>query len=113
MMLIPQFEPLIVRSVSEKGYIKSKKLTDGVIIPLKKNKTDTYNKQTNKMILQLEPLFTIDELSNQIGINKYTLYKKIRENKFPKGVKINGRRKWKIEEIENYYKDLGIQVEIM
>jgi hypothetical protein len=24
-MLIPQFEPLIVRSVSEKGYIKSKK----------------------------------------------------------------------------------------
>jgi predicted DNA-binding transcriptional regulator AlpA len=64
------------------------------------------------MILQLEPLFTIDELSNQIGINKYTLYKKIRENKFPKGVKINGRRKWKIEEIENYYKDLGIQVEI-
>jgi predicted DNA-binding transcriptional regulator AlpA len=64
------------------------------------------------MILQLEPLFTIDELSNQIGINKYTLYKKIRENKFQKGVKINGRRKWKIEEIENYYKDLGIQVEI-
>ena len=83
-----------------------------MITPLKKNKTDTYNKQTNKMILQLEPLFTIDELSNQIGINKYTLYKKIRENKFPKGVKINGRRKWKIEEIENYYKELGIQVEI-
>ena len=65
------------------------------------------------MNLQLEPLFTIDELSNQIGINKYTLYKKIRENKFPRGVKINGRRKWKPEMIKDYYNELGIQVQIV
>lgn len=69
------------------------------------------NKTT--MNLQLEPLFTIDELSNQIGINKYTLYKKIRENKFPRGVKINGKRKWKPEVIKDYYKELGIQVQIV
>jgi predicted DNA-binding transcriptional regulator AlpA len=64
-------------------------------------------------MIQLEPLFTIDELSNEIGINKYTLYKKIREKKFPEGIKINGKRKWKPEEIKNYYNQLGIEVEVI
>jgi len=64
------------------------------------------------MTLKFEPLFSIQELSKEIGINKYTLYKRIRENKFPKGIKINGKRKWKPDEIKSYYKDLGLQVEI-
>ena len=61
-------------------------------------------------MIQLEPLFTIEELSNEIGINKYTLYKKIREKKFPEGIKLNGQRYWKPEEIKNYYNQLGIEV---
>ena len=64
-------------------------------------------------MIQLEPLFTIEELSNEIGLNKYTLYKKIRENKFPKGIKVNGKRKWKPTEIKEYYNQLGLEVEII
>ena len=64
-------------------------------------------------MIQFEPLFTIEELSNEIGINKYTLYKKIREKKFPKGIKLNGQRYWKPEEIKNYYNHLGIDVVVM
>ena len=64
-------------------------------------------------MIQLEPLFTIEELSNEIGINKYTLYKKIREKKFPEGIKLNGQRYWKPEEIKNYYNHLGIDVVVM
>ena len=64
-------------------------------------------------MIQLEPLFTIEELSNEIGLNKYTLYKKIRENKFPKGIKVNGKRKWKPTEIIEYYNQLGLEVEVI
>lgn len=63
-------------------------------------------------MIQFEPLFTIEELSSELSINKYTLYKKIRENKFPKGIKINGKRKWKPEEIKNHYNQMGIVIEI-
>ena len=64
-------------------------------------------------MIQFEPLFTIEELSNELSINKYTLYKKIRDNKFPRGVKVNGQRYWKPEEIKNYYNQMGIEVQIL
>jgi predicted DNA-binding transcriptional regulator AlpA len=64
-------------------------------------------------MIQFEPLFTIEELSNELSINKYTLYKKIRDNKFPKGVKVNGQRYWKPEEIKNHYYQMGIEVQIL
>ena len=61
-------------------------------------------------MIKLEPLFTIEELSNEIGLNKYTIYSKIRNNKFPKGIKINGKRKWKPEMIKEYYNEMGLDV---
>jgi predicted DNA-binding transcriptional regulator AlpA len=64
-------------------------------------------------MIQFEPLFTIEELSNELSINKYTLYKKIREKKFPRGVKVNGQRYWKPEEIKNHYSQIGIEVQIL
>jgi hypothetical protein len=64
-------------------------------------------------MIQFEPLFTIEELSNELSINKYTLYKKIRDNKFPIGVKVNGQRYWKPEEIKNHYNQMGIEVQIL
>jgi predicted DNA-binding transcriptional regulator AlpA len=63
------------------------------------------------MIL-FEPLLGIEELSKELGINKYTLYKRIRDNKFPKGIKLNGRRYFKPETIIEYYNQLGISVSI-
>jgi predicted DNA-binding transcriptional regulator AlpA len=63
-------------------------------------------------MIQFEPLLGIEELSKELGINKYTLYKKIREDKFPKGIKINGRRYFKPETIKEYYNQLGIKISI-
>ena len=63
-------------------------------------------------MIQFETLIGIEELSKEIGLNKYTIYKKIRENKFPKGVKVNGRRMFKPEMILSYYNDLGISVKV-
>lgn len=59
-------------------------------------------------MIKLETLLHIEEVSKQIGINRYTIYKKIRENKFPKGVKLNGKRMFKPIEIKEYYKELGV-----
>lgn len=64
-------------------------------------------------MIKFEPLFTIHELCNEIGFNKYTLYKKIREDKFPRGVKVNGQRYWKPDEIKNHYNKMGIEVQIL
>jgi len=63
-------------------------------------------------MITIEPLLTVDEVSSMIGINKFTLYKKIKENKFPKGIKFNGKRKWKPDEIKLYFNQLGLNVEI-
>lgn len=73
---------------------------------------NTYNKQNTNMI-QLEPLFTIEELSKEIGLNKYSIYSKIRKNKFPKGIKVNGKRYFKPLEIKEYYNGMGLEVEII
>ncbi len=60
--------------------------------------------------LQFENLITIEELSTKLDLNPSTLYRKIREQKFPKGVKVDGRRYFKINEIKSHYKQLGIEV---
>ncbi len=60
--------------------------------------------------LQFENLITIEELSTKLDLNPSTLYRKIREQKFPKGIKVDGRRYFKINEIKSHYKQLGIEV---
>jgi len=61
-------------------------------------------------MIQFETLLGIEELSKELGICKYTIYKKIRENNFPKGVKVNGRRKFQPELIKDFYEGMGIKV---
>jgi excisionase family DNA binding protein len=63
-------------------------------------------------MIQLEALLPIEDLSKQLGLNKYTIYQKIRKNKFPKGVKLNGRRLFKTTEIEEYLKSLNIKSKV-
>ena len=63
-------------------------------------------------MIQLEALLPIEDLSKQLGLNKYTIYQKIRKNKFPKGVKLNGRRLFKTTEIEEYLQTLNIQSKV-
>ena len=47
-----------------------------------------------------------------IGINRFSIYKKIRQNKFPSGVKLNGKRMFKPSEIKEYYSNIGVEIEI-
>ena len=63
-------------------------------------------------MITFEPLLGIEELSNELKVNKYTLYKKIREDKFPKGTKLNGKRYFKPTEIKEHYNQMGIEVVI-
>ncbi len=63
--------------------------------------------------LQFENLITIEELSTKLDLNPSTLYRKIREQKFPKGIKVDGRRYFKVNEIKSHYKQLGIEVIVM
>ncbi len=60
-----------------------------------------------------ENLITIEELSTKLDLNPSTLYRKIREQKFPKGIKVDGRRYFKVNEIKSHYKQLGIEVTVM
>ncbi len=63
-------------------------------------------------MIELEPLVSIVTLSEKLGVNKYTLYHKIRAGKFPSGVKLNGRRLFKKSELEDYFNSLNIKNEI-
>jgi predicted DNA-binding transcriptional regulator AlpA len=63
--------------------------------------------------LQFQNLITIEELSTKLDLNPSTLYRKIREQKFPKGIKVDGRRYFKVNEIKSHYKQLGIEVTVM
>lgn len=63
-------------------------------------------------MIQFETLIGIEELSKEIGLNKYTIYKKIQKDKFPKGVKVNGRRLFKPETIKEYYQTIGVDITI-
>ena len=62
--------------------------------------------------LQFENLITIEELSTKLDLNPSTLYRKIREQKFPKGIKVDGRRYFKVNEITSHYNQMGIEVVI-
>ena len=62
--------------------------------------------------LQFENLITIEELSTKLDLNPSTLYRKIREQKFPKGIKVDGRRYFKVNEITTHYNQMGIEVVI-
>lgn len=59
-----------------------------------------------------ENLITIEELSTKLDLNPSTLYRKIREQKFPKGIKVDGRRYFKVNEITTHYNRMGIEVVI-
>ena len=63
--------------------------------------------------LHFENLITIEELSTKLDMNPSTLYRKIREDKFPKGLKIDGRRYFKVNEITTHYNQMGIDVIVM
>jgi predicted DNA-binding transcriptional regulator AlpA len=64
------------------------------------------------MITITEPIILIDDLEKIIGVNKFTLYKRIRNNQFPKGVKFNGKKFFRQSDLQKYYDDLGIKVNI-
>lgn len=64
------------------------------------------------MITITEPLIQLNELEKMIGVNKFTLYKRIRNNQFPSGIKYNGKKWFRISDIQDYYDGLGIKVEI-
>ena len=59
-----------------------------------------------------ENLITIEELSTKLDLNPSTLYRKIREDKFPKGIKVDGRRYFKVNEITTHYNQMGIDIVI-
>jgi adenine-specific DNA-methyltransferase len=54
----------------------------------------------------------LEDLENQMNITRYTIYKKIRNNQFPNGRKLNGHRVFTTDEIQTYYLDLGISIKI-
>jgi predicted DNA-binding transcriptional regulator AlpA len=62
-------------------------------------------------MIMIEPLYHITEIEEMIGINKYSIYKKIRQYKFPSGVKLNGKRMFKQSEIKDYYSKIGVKIE--
>jgi predicted DNA-binding transcriptional regulator AlpA len=62
-------------------------------------------------MITIEPLYHITEIEEMIGINRYSIYKKIRQHKFPAGVKLNGKRMFKPSEIQEYYSKIGIKIE--
>lgn len=71
---------------------------------------DKYLLKTKDTMIQIEKLIGIQELSKELKMNRYTIYKKMSKNQFPKGVKVNGRRMFKPKQIVKYFNDLGVQV---
>lgn len=63
-------------------------------------------------MIQIEPLLHIEELSKEIGLNKYTIYKKIKSNQFPKGVLMNGKRMFKPNEIIEHYLNMNVVINL-
>jgi predicted DNA-binding transcriptional regulator AlpA len=63
-------------------------------------------------MIQLEPLMGIEDVCKELGINKYTLFHRIRKNAFPKGVKIMGKRKFKLSELQQYFTSLNIESKV-
>ncbi len=64
-------------------------------------------------MIQLEPLIGVEDVCKELGINKYTLFHRIRRNTFPKGVKIMGKRKFKLSELQQYFSSLNIESKVI
>ncbi len=63
-------------------------------------------------MIQIEKLIGIEELSKELKMNRYTIYKKMSKNQFPKGVKLNGRRLFKPSQIVEYFNGIGVDVDV-
>ena len=61
-------------------------------------------------MITFEKLIGMEELTKELNISKYTIYSLRRTQKFPKGVKLNGKRFFKVTELEDYFKSLNIKV---
>jgi predicted DNA-binding transcriptional regulator AlpA len=61
-------------------------------------------------MITFEKLIGMEELTKELNISKYTIYLLRRNQKFPKGVKLNGKRFFKVTELEDYFKSLNIKV---
>jgi predicted DNA-binding transcriptional regulator AlpA len=61
-------------------------------------------------MITLEKLIGMEELTKELNISKYTIYSLRRNQKFPFGVKLNGKRYFKVTEIEDYFNSLNISV---
>jgi predicted DNA-binding transcriptional regulator AlpA len=60
-------------------------------------------------MITFEKLIGMEELTKELNISKYTIYSLRRNQKFPKGVKLNGKRFFKVTELEDYFKSLNIK----
>ena len=63
-------------------------------------------------MIKFEKLIPMAELSSELKISKYTIYALRRNSKFPKGVKLKGKRYFKVIELKDYFNSLNINVEI-
>jgi predicted DNA-binding transcriptional regulator AlpA len=61
-------------------------------------------------MITIEKLIGMEELTKELNISKYTIYSLRRNQKFPIGVKLNGKRFFKVTELEDYFKSLNIKV---
>ena len=61
-------------------------------------------------MITFEKLIGMEELTKELNISKYTIYSLRRNQKFPIGVKLKGKRFFKVTELEDYFKSLNIKV---
>ncbi len=52
--------------------------------------------------MAIERLLTLKEVINLIGFKKATIYKYIKNGKFPKQIKIGKASRWKLSDIEKW-----------
>jgi prophage regulatory protein len=53
-----------------------------------------------------ERLLTLKEVVNIVGFKKSTIYKFIKEGKFPKQIKIGHSSRWKLSDIQEWMKQV-------
>lgn len=55
-----------------------------------------------KMTREIDELLTMSEVAGRVKVHRVTLYRKMREGKFPAPLVVCGRYRWKASEIEHY-----------
>jgi len=55
----------------------------------------------------MEKLLTINEIVTIVGFKKSTIYKFIRNNTFPKPIKIGRSSRWKLSDINKWLKQFS------